>query len=124
MGDYTELMSIVFNLEDNPLWTREYPSDTILFQSFSTIQTNTPIWTPDSGKSIFLTSLQVSAPAPLAINLNRGGNLPFMSIILTNTLATYGESFPSPIRFNQDEVISITTTTAGPINITLLGYEF
>lgn len=122
MGVNTKLMSIVFNLED-PLLTREYPSDIVLFRTFTTLQTNTPIWTPGAGKSIYLTALQVSAPAPLVVQLNRGSNATFMSIALTTTLATYGLSFPSPIEFNPDEVISVTTGSAGTVNITLLGYE-
>lgn len=122
MDNNTKLMSIVFNLED-PLLTREYPSDIVLFRTFTVLQTNTPIWTPGADKSIFLTALQVSAPAPLAVQLNRGNNAAFMSIALTNTLATYGISFPSPIEFNPNEIISITTSIAGTVNITLLGYE-
>ena len=122
MSNNTKLMSIVFNLED-PLLTREYPSDIVLFQTFTTLQTNTPIWTPGTDKSIFLTALQVSAPAPLVVQLNRGNNAAFMSIALSSSLATYGISFSSPIEFNPDEIISITTNIAGTVNITLLGYE-
>ncbi len=122
MGVNTKLMSIVFNLED-PLLTREYPSDIVLFRTFTTLQTNTPIWTPGAGKSIYLTALQSSAPAPMVVQLSRGNNDTFMSIALTTALATYGLSFPSPVEFNPDEVISITTGSAGTVNITLLGYE-
>lgn len=124
MDNNTKLMSLVFNLETDPLFTREYASDIVLFQTFSTIQTNTPFWTPSAGKTIFLTALQVSTSAPLGINLNREGNAIFMSIILSNALSTYSESFSFPIRFNPDEVISITTNATGPVNITLIGYEF
>lgn len=123
MDNNTKLMSIVFNLEE-PLFTREYPSDIILFNTFSSIQTNTTIWTPESSMSIFLTAFQVSTSVPMVITLNRESNAPFMSIILTDTLASYGESFPSPIKFEPDEIISITTNVIGTINITLLGYEF
>ncbi len=122
MDGNAKLMSIVFNLED-PLFTREYPSDIVLFQTFTVLQTNTPIWTPGANKSIFLTALQVSAPSPLVVQLNRGNNAAFMSIALTNSLATYGISFSSPIEFNPDEIISITTNAAETVNITLLGYE-
>ena len=124
MDNNTKLMSIVFSSEENPLFTREYASDIVLFQTFSTVQTNTAIWTPDSGKSIFLTAFQVSASVPLTIQLKRGGNNSFLSIILTSTLAPYGESYPSSIRFNPDEGISVTTSAAGTVNISLMGYEF
>ena len=122
MDNNTKLMSIVLNL-DEPLSTIEYPSDIIIYNTFSTAQTNTTIWTPSSGKSIFLTGFLVSASVPLVINLNRENNTTFMSIILTTSLATCGESFPSPIKFVPDEVISITTNVAGTTNITLIGYE-
>lgn len=122
MDNNTKLMSIVFNLED-PLITREYASDIVLFQTFSAVQTNTAVWTPSSGKSIFLTAFQVSAPAPLTLQLMRGSNSLFLSIILTTALATYGESFSSPVKFNPDEVISVTTSAAGTVNISLIGYE-
>ncbi len=120
MTNNTKLQSIVLS---SPLLTLEYPSDIIMFHTFSTIQSNTPIWTPGSGKSIFLTALEASAPAALIVTLNRASNAPFMSIVLTATLATYGESFPSAIRFEPDEAISLTTSAAGTINITLFGYE-
>lgn len=60
----------------------------------------------------------------MAIRLNRENNATFMSILLTSSLATYGESFSSPIEFEPDEVISVTTSAAGTMNITLFGYEF
>lgn len=123
MDNNTKLMSIVLNLEGDLFLTREYASDIIIFRTFSSVQTNAPIWTPASGKSIFLTALQVSASSPAIITLNRENNNPFISIILTNTLATYSESFSSPIRFKLDEGITITSNTTETINITLLGYE-
>ncbi|CDX01047.1 hypothetical protein [Desulfitobacterium hafniense] len=123
MGDNTKLMSIVFSLED-PLITREYPSDIVLFRTFISAQTNTALWTPASGKSVFMTAWQASASVPVTIQLNRGSNPAFMSIMLTSTLATYGASFPSPVQLNQDEAISVTTSAAGTVNITLIGYEF
>ncbi|QIB69298.1 hypothetical protein Ami103574_08165 [Aminipila butyrica] len=122
MDSNTKLMSIVFNLED-PLLTIEYPSDILLFKTFTTLQTNAPIWTPGTNKSIFLTALQVSSSSSLVVQLNRGNNATFMSITLNSTLATYGLSFPSPIEFNPGEIISLTTSAAGTVNITLLGYE-
>lgn len=123
MGDNTKLMSIVFSLED-PLITREYSSNIVLFRTFTSAQTNTVIWTPASGKSVLMTALQASASVPVTIQLNRGSNAAFMSIMLTSTLATYGASFPSPVQFNQNEVISVTTNAAGTVAITLIGYEF
>ncbi|EHQ90644.1 hypothetical protein [Desulfosporosinus youngiae] len=120
MGDQTRLMSIVL---EEPLVTREYPSDIVFFRTFTTAQTNTTIWTPASGQSIFMTAWQVSASVPVVIQLNRGSNSVFMSIMLTSSLATCSESFLSPIRFNPDEAVSVTTSAAGTVNVTLIGYE-
>ena len=122
MADNTRLMSLVFNIDD-PINTREYPSDIIKFRTFSTIQTNVNIWTPLSGKSIFLTALQVSSTTPVTITLGRTANTVFMSMVLTSTLTSYGESFSSPIKFNVDEIISFSTTVAATATITLFGYE-
>ncbi|MCK9444540.1 MAG: hypothetical protein M0Q14_08445 [Tissierellaceae bacterium] len=122
MNNNAKLMSIVFDLGE-PLFTREYPSDIVQFQTFTTVQTNTPIWTPGANNSIYLTALQISSLAPVVVEINRENNSPFMSIAITDTLATYGISFSSPIKFNPDEIISITTSAASTVSITLLGYE-
>lgn len=113
----------VFNDEASPLFTREQASDTIIFNAFSTMQTNTPVWLPAAGKRICLTAVQTSAPAAITVTLSRAGNASFLSIVLTTALATYSESFPSPVRFAADEIISLTTTAEGTVNITLIGYE-
>ncbi|QDR81171.1 hypothetical protein [Sporomusa termitida] len=113
----------VFNYATRPLFTQEHASDIILFNAFSAIQTNNPLWIPATGKKICLTAVQTSAPAGLTVTLSRTGNQPFLSIVLTAALATYSESFPSPVRFAPDEIISLTTDTAGTMYITLVGYE-
>lgn len=122
MGTNTRLMSLVFDIDD-PLYTREYASDIIKYRTFSTIQTNVSIWTPATGKSIYLTAMEVSTSAPTTITLARNTNTAFMSIVLTSSLATYSESFPSPIKFNIDEIIHLSTNAATNVNITLFGYE-
>lgn len=113
----------VFNYPTRPLFTREQASDIILFNTFATVQTNNPLWTPAAGKRICLTAVQAAAPAGLTVTLNRAGNAPFLSIVLTAAFATYSESFSSPVRFAPDEVIALTTNTTGTMYITLLGYE-
>lgn len=123
MDDKTRLNNSVFNDEISPLFTRENASNIIRFNTFSAIQTNTAIWTPSSGKRIFLTAMETSALSAVVVTLNRAGNAPFLSVILTTTLATYGESFPSPVKFAANEAISLTTSAAIAMNITLFGYE-
>lgn len=122
--DYkTRINNNVFNDETRPLFTQEYASDIILYNTYSTVQNNSPIWIPAAGKRICLTAIQTSSLLALTLTLNRAGNEPFLSIVLTATLATYGESFSSPLRFEPDEIISLTTSNVGTMNITLMGYE-
>lgn len=123
MNNDTRINNNVFNYEANPLFTREQASDIILFNSFSAVQNNTPIWTPGTGKRIFLTAIQISSLGALTVTLNRNNNLPFLSINLTTAFATYSESFSSPLKFAPGEAISLRTSTAVTVNITLLGYE-
>lgn len=123
MDNKTRTNYKIFNEETMPLFTHEHASDIILFNTFSTIQNNNPIWTPTTGKSIYLTALQASSLVALTVTLNRAGNTPFLSIVLTTALATYSESFPSPVRFVPGEVLSLSTSVAGTVNITLIGYE-
>jgi hypothetical protein len=123
MKNKNRLNNNVFNYEATPLFTREYASDIILYNTFSTLQNNTPIWIPATGKRIFLTAIQASSLAALIVKLSRASNATFLSVNLTTSFATYSESFSSPIKFAPNEIISLSTNTAGTINITLLGYE-
>ncbi len=113
----------VFNDELRPLYTREQASNVIRFNTYSTIQTNTAIWTPATGKRICLTALAASAPAAMVITLSRAANASFLVIVLTATLATFSESFSSPLIFAVNERISLTTTVQQTVNITSMGYE-
>jgi len=108
MGVNTKLMSIVFNLED-PLLTREYPSDIVLFRTFTTLQTNTPIWTPDAGKSIYLTSVQVSAPLAASI-LFSDDIMDFLSLRITQPFGTVSRVFPSEYRLTAGNPLKLSTS--------------
>jgi len=113
----------VFNDEVRPLFTREQTSNIILYNTFSTAQTNTVLWTPVTGKRICLTAVEASSLAALVVTLTRAGNAPFLSVALTTTMAAFSESFPSPVIFSANERISLTTSAAGTMYITLIGYE-
>ena len=113
----------VFNDELRPLYTREQTSSIIRFNTFSTLQTNTALWTPATGKRICLTALTASAPAAIVVTLSRAANAAFLVVVLTATLATYSESFPSPLTFAVNERIALTTSAQQTVNITLIGYE-
>lgn len=113
----------VFNDELVPLFTREQVSNIIRFNTFSAVQTNTILWTPAAGRRICLTAVEMSSLVAMIVTLNRAGNAPFFSVVLTTTLATYSESFSSPVIFATNESITLTTSAAGTTNITLIGYE-
>ncbi|WP_312563300.1 hypothetical protein [Anaerospora sp.] len=113
----------VFNDEVRPLFTREQTSNTILYNTFSTAQTNTALWTPAAGKRICLTAIEASSLAALVITLTRTGNAPFLSVVLTTTMSAFSESFPSPVIFAANERISLSTNASGTMYITLIGYE-
>ena len=113
----------VFNDELSPLFTREQTSNIIRFNTFSSAQTNTSLWTPGTGKRICLTAMETSSLAALVVTLNRAGNAAFLTVVLTTTLATYGEGFSSPVIFAANESITLTTNAAGTMTITLIGYE-
>lgn len=113
----------VFNDEVRPLFTREQTSNIALYNTFATVQTNTALWTPATGKRICLTAIEASSLAALVVTLTRTGNAPFLSVVLTTTVSAFSESFPSPVIFSTNERISLTTNASGTMYITLIGYE-
>lgn len=113
----------VFNDEVRPLFTREQTSNIALYNTFATVQTNTALWTPATGKRICLTAIEASSLAALVVTLTRTGNAPFLSVVLTTTVSAFSESFPSPFIFSTNERISLTTNASGTMYITLIGYE-
>lgn len=109
----------------NTLPTIEMASNIIRYNSFSTSQTNTVLWTPAAGKSIYLTGISMTTLVSLNATLQRAGNAPFLAVQFSSllSLAPYNISFSSPIKFNVNESISITTSAVGTFNVTLFGYE-
>lgn len=102
----------------------EIPSIIIKYNSFSTSQTNTVLWTPASGKSIYLTSIAICSLITINVSLQRASNVVFL-VAGFSALSPlpYTTSFFSPIKFNSNESISITTSAVGTVHITLFGYE-
>ncbi len=123
MSKKYRLNNNVFNYEANPLFTREYASNIVLFNTYSTAQTNTTLWTPATGKRIYLTAVEAASLAAITVSLKRAGSQTFLSIVLTATFTTFGESFSSPVKFAANEAISLTTSASGTMYITLIGYE-
>lgn len=113
----------VFNDASKPLNILAIPSTVIKFNSFVTSQTNTNLWTPATGKSIYLTAIQISAAVTAKISLQRANNAVFAVINLTTSITSYNANYFSPIMFNSNESITLTSTNLGEIDITLFGFE-
>lgn len=115
--------SIIFS--DNNLPVAQTSATIIKYNLFSAIQTNTVLWTPATGKKIYLTSIVTSSLITLNVNFERASNVVFLVGSITALAPLpYVVSFFSPIRFNTNESISVTTSAIGAVNITLMGYEF
>lgn len=113
----------IFNDVTNPLNILAIPSTTIKYNQFTTSQTNISLWTPATGKSIYLTAIQISAAVTATIKLQRASNVVFAVINLTTSITSYNANYFSPIQFNVNESISLTSTNLGEIDITLFGFE-
>ncbi len=113
----------VFNDESNPLNILAIPSTVIRYNQFITSQTNTNLWTPTSGKSIYITAIQIYAAVTATIKLQRASNAVFAIVSLTTSITSYNANYFSPIKFNTGESISLTSTNLGEIDITLFGFE-
>ncbi|WP_432409536.1 hypothetical protein [Wukongibacter sp. M2B1] len=107
------------------LSTSETPSTIIRYDSFALAQSDTVLWTPSSGKNIYLTSIQMSTLITQTVTLSGSNNGIFLVTRFNGTIAaiSYSSNFFSPIKFDTNENISITSNGVGTLDITLLGYE-
>jgi hypothetical protein len=102
----------------------EIPSTIVKYNSFSTAQTNTVLWTPATGKSIYLTAISISSLITINASLQRASNVVFLVASVTSLAPVpFNTSFLSPIKFDSNESIYVTTNAIGAVNITLFGYE-
>ncbi|WP_407311449.1 hypothetical protein [Desulfosporosinus sp. SB140] len=116
----------VFNDSSNPLNVISVLSTVIKFNSFTTSQTSKVLWTPSIGQSINLTAINISAAVGTKISFQRAGNAVFLVVLLNTSISLYNANYCSPVRFDKNESISITssfTLTSGEYDITLIGYE-
>lgn len=122
----------VFNTEGNPLYvinkqgTPLYSVDTlaanvIKYNSFTGTQSNTAIWTPASGKSIYLTAINLFTTVGLNLSLSRSSGGTFLSLTFSSN---YSTDYSVPVKFNTNESILISFTLAlGTVSVTLFGFE-
>jgi hypothetical protein len=113
---------LVFAYENLPV----IPNSSTIIYSELTTPTNQILWTPQSGKRIFLTGIEISTTLPLVVNtvsLQRAGNTVFLvARFSTTSPAPFVQSFFSPLQFNTNESISVTSTIA-TVDVTLFGFQ-
>lgn len=84
-------------------------SNTIKYESFSTLSTKIPIWIPEANKSIFLTAVQATAPLPISIILSDGEDN-FLSLRTIDPFSTVSQRFFSPFKLNTNNTLMVSTS--------------
>lgn len=113
---------LVFAYDDLPV--KVNPS-IIIYKEFSS-PNDEVVWTPQTGKRIYLTGIEISTTLPVVattVQLQRAGNAAFLVVRFNTASATpYAQSFFSPLQFNINEAITVTSSL-GTVDVTLFGYE-
>lgn len=106
----------LFNDANSAAYIVSGPSNIIKYNNGSSLT-----WTPGSGKSIYLTAVQIAGLISTSLNITVSGSVvgTFLTVELTSAINTYTASFLSPIKFKVNETL---TAPASP-GITLIGYE-
>lgn len=89
--------------------TIEESSDKIIYDSFGILSAKKSIWVPETQKSIFLTTIQVSAPLEISIILCDGDNN-FLSLRITEPFSTVSHRFFSAYRLKTDNALMVSTS--------------
>lgn len=97
--------------QNNPQFqpTIEDSSAVTKYDSFGILSVKKSIWTPDPQKSIFLTSIQVTAPLSVFIILSNGEN-DFLSLRVTEPFATVRQHFSSALMLKTGNSLMIGTS--------------
>ncbi len=118
-------------LQDNEqnLLIAEESSNVIKYHNFGTLSSKLTLWMPQIQKSIFLTSVQVSASQPISILLSDGDDN-FLALRITEAFGTIGQHFASPYRLNVNNPLMVNTydedivcNNSGSINATQVDYN-
>ena len=116
----------VFAYQNLPV--KENPSSNIVYNHIPGAPTNVVLWTPQTGKRILLTAIDISAELQAIVpdvNLQRAGNSTFLVARFSTTSpspSAFVQTFFSALQFDVDESISVTSALT-LIDITLCGYE-
>lgn len=91
------------------LLTIKKSSDVINYYSVGIQPSKTIIWTPETQKSIYLTSVQVSAPLAVSILLS-DEDTNFLSLNITQPFSTVSQSFPSTFKLTTGNSLMLSTS--------------
>ncbi|WP_246346128.1 hypothetical protein [Sedimentibacter hydroxybenzoicus] len=91
------------------LLTIKESSDVINYYSLGIQSSKTILWTPEPQKSIYLTSVQVSAPLAASI-LFSDDNTDFLSLRITQPFGTVSQVFPSEYRLTTGNPLKLSTS--------------
>jgi hypothetical protein len=84
-------------------------SDVINYYSLGIQPSKTILWTPEPQKSIYLTSVQVSAPLAVSILLS-DDDIDFLSLKITQPFSTVSQAFPSPFKLSTGNSLMLSTS--------------
>lgn len=111
------------------LLTIEERSDIINYYSLGIQPAKTILWTPDPEKSIYLTSVQVSAPLMTSILLS-DDNINFLCLRITQPFSTVSHTFPSAFKLPTGHSLMLSTSdeeiscnTYGAVTATQVAYN-
>lgn len=111
------------------LLTIEERSDIINYYSLGIQPAKTILWTPDPEKSIYLTSVQVSAPLMTSILLS-DDNINFLCLRITQPFSAVSHAFPSAFKLPTGNSLMLSTSdeeiscnTYGAVTATQVAYN-
>ncbi len=91
------------------LLTIKESSDVINYYSLGMQSSKTILWTPEPQKSIYLTSVQVSAPLAASI-LFSDDDMDFLSLRITQPFGTVSRTFPSEYKLTAGSSLMLSTS--------------
>lgn len=104
-------------------------SDIINYYSLGIQPSKTVLWTPESQKSIYLTSVQLSAPLAVSILLS-DNDTNFISLKITQPFSTVSQSFSSAFKLATGHSLMLNTSdeeiscnTYGAVTATQVAYN-
>lgn len=119
---------ISLNTQGVPI-ARKRSSNIIKYDTFTTLSSGKALWTPESGKSVFLTAVQVSAPQAVSIILSEDNN-DFLTLTISEQQRSLAKRFPSPYKLLPDHSLMVRTAneeikcaTSGAVNASQVAYN-